>query len=295
MKRGRLPLTALRSFEVAGRLESITLAAEELFVSQAAVSRQVRELEAQLGQRLFERHHRRLELTPAGAKLLGVLTSGFDSIDDCLARLYVSSGVSNLSLSVEPSFAVCWLVQHLSDFRIEHPDIDVNVESDIRLIELRSHDAEIAIRYAAAQSKWPRTQSKKLYNVEMVPVAATGFLNEFGHPSAPEDLLKSTLLHEENREDWEDWFRVIGVSNLTIERGPIFADGGLVMQAVLDGQGIGLLDKRHVAREIANGRIQQLFDIPFKQGAYWLVTRDFSKLSQPAKHFVDWISTHLNG
>jgi LysR family glycine cleavage system transcriptional activator len=157
MKRGRLPLTALRSFEVAGRLESITLAAEELFVSQAAVSRQVRELEALLGQRLFERHHRRLELTPAGAKLRGVLTSGFDSIDDCLAQLYVSSGVSNLSLSVEPSFAVCWLVQHLADFRIEHPDIDVNVESDIRLIELRSHDAEIAIRYSAAQTKWPRT------------------------------------------------------------------------------------------------------------------------------------------
>src|SRR5690606_37693902 len=118
MKRGRLPLTALRSFEAAGRLGSFTLAADELAVSQAAVSRQVKELEADLGRPLFERRHRAVRLTPAGQALLAVLSRSFDAIDASLSEVRGRRGGGLVEISAEPSFAACWLVPHLDDFRM---------------------------------------------------------------------------------------------------------------------------------------------------------------------------------
>src|SRR5690349_2568274 len=115
MKRGRLPLTALRSFEAAGRLNSFTMAAETLFVSQAAISRQIRDLEAMLGQPLFERGHRSVSLTPAGAKLLAVLTRSFDDIDLCLEQVRSTGTIATLTINAEPSLASCWLIPHLPD------------------------------------------------------------------------------------------------------------------------------------------------------------------------------------
>lgn len=294
MKRGRLPLTALRSFEAAGRLENITQAAEELFVSQAAVSRQVRELETILGQKLFERQHRRIRLTPAGATLLGVLTDGFDRMEDCIKLLSETREPTVLTVSVEPGFAAMWLVQNLADFRADYPAIDVNVDADGRLIEFRSGDAELAIRFSEKKSKWPRTQTRRLFDIHMAPVASPDLLARVGVPQRPVDLLQYTLLHEEDRIVWQEWFAAAQVAHDPIQHGPLFADGGLVMQAMLDGQGIGILDRRLVAREVANGRLVQLFDVPFQFGSYYLVARDFSKLSPAGADFVHWLSARLD-
>ncbi|WP_108879442.1 LysR substrate-binding domain-containing protein [Anderseniella sp. Alg231-50] len=293
MKRGRLPLTALRSFEAAGRLENITKAAAELYVSQAAVSRQVRELETILGQKLFERQHRRIRLTPAGSTLLGVLTDGFDRMEDCIKLLSETRETAVLTVSVEPGFAAMWLVQNLADFRTEYPAIDVNVDADGRLIEFRSGDAELAIRFSCERSKWPRTQAKRLYDINLTPVASPDLLARTGVPKHPADLRQYTLLHEEDRILWQEWFAAAQVAHDPIQHGPLFADGGLVMQAMLDGQGIGILDKRLVAREVANGRLVQLFDVPLQFGTYWLVARDFSKLSPPGANFADWLTARL--
>ncbi len=293
MKRGRLPLTALRSFEAAGRLENITKAAEELFVSQAAVSRQVRELETTVGQKLFERQHRRIRLTPAGSTLLGVLTDGFDKMEDCMKLLSETRETAVLTVSVEPGFAALWLVQNLADFRNRYPEIDVNVDADGRLVEFRSGEAELAIRCSDGKSRWPRTQARRLYDLHMAPVASPDLLTKIGAPRQPADLLQYTLLHEEDRILWQEWFATAQVEHDPIQHGPLFADGGLVMQAILDDQGIGILDRRLVAREVANGRLVQLFDIPFQFGTYWLVARDFSKLSRPGADFADWLTARL--
>ena len=120
MRRGRLPLTALRSFEAAGRLLSFTRAAEELFVSQAAISRQIRELEASIGRPLFERRHRAVALTDEGARLLATLTESFDRIDATLSALSATPAQS-VTISVEPTFAALWMVPNLADFRARHP------------------------------------------------------------------------------------------------------------------------------------------------------------------------------
>ncbi|MBP1859622.1 DNA-binding transcriptional LysR family regulator [Rhizobium herbae] len=211
MKRGRLPLTALRSFEAAGRLESFTLAAEELFVSQAAISRQVRELEALLGTALFTRHHRKVRLSAEGARLLETLAEAFDSVDARLEEIRSAKVNALLTVNAEPAFAACWLVPHLADFRALHPKIDVSVESEARLVEFRGNAAELAIRHSAQASSWPRAQARHLCDVAMVPVVSPAVLT---HPplETPQDLLSYTLLHEENRDVWTRWFSAAGLT-----------------------------------------------------------------------------------
>jgi LysR family glycine cleavage system transcriptional activator len=170
MRRGRLPLTALRSFESAGRLLSFTQAAEELFVTQAAISRQIRELERSLGLALFERHHRSVSLTVNGARLLARLTQSFDEIDGALRQMIPSSAATSLVVSAEPGFAACWLVPRLDRFRALRPEIDVEILSDSRVIEFRTSRAELAIRHGASATGWPRVEAQRLARSLATPV-----------------------------------------------------------------------------------------------------------------------------
>ncbi len=289
MKRGRLPLTALRSFESAGRLKSFTAAAEELFVSQAAISRQIRDLESQLGRPLFERVHRGVVLTEHGATLLAVLTTSFDNIDEALSDVSQATGVSQVTISSEPTFAALWLVPHLQQFRDLYPDVDVTIESDPRLIEFRANQAEIAIRFSDTRTSWPRTETVRLVDTSMVPVASPLLASGDGPIRMPDDLFRQTLLHDENRDIWSRWFRLAGLEPPQNERGPVFADGALVLQAVLRGHGVGLIDELFAREEAAAGRIISLFDVDYACGAYFLVARNFSRLSPGARFFVDWI------
>jgi len=289
MKRGRLPLTALRSFEVAGRLLSFTRAAEELFVSQAAISRQIRELEASIGRPLFERRHRAVVLTDDGALLLATLTDAFDRIDASLSMLSESTASQAVTISVEPTFAALWMVPNLPEFRALHPDIDVRIESDPRLVEFRTNEAVLAIRHGVLGSNWPRTESRHLTEVEMVPVITPSLLRTGTALNHTEDIQQFELLHEENRRVWADWFRIAGAPEDSCDRGPVLADGGLVMQAALRGHGAGLCDRLFAEEEIAAGRLVQPFDIRLPFGAYYLVARNFKALPKPAAALADWL------
>jgi LysR family glycine cleavage system transcriptional activator len=289
MKRGRLPLTALRSFEAAGRLQSFTAAAEELFVSQAAISRQIRDLEFQLGRPLFERLHRGVALTEAGTTLLGVLTNAFDRIDSVLSEIGSAEDAGHVTISSEPTFASLWLVPHLHQFRTQFPHIEVTIDSDPRTIEFRTHQAEIAIRHSEKHTSWPRTEAIALTRSDMIPVAPPQLVVGDRPIRNASDLLGHTLLHDENRNIWGQWFERAGIYPPENDRGPVLADGALVLQAVLRGHGVGLIDRIFADEEIDTGRIVPLFDVNFVSGGYFLVARDFSRLSTGAKCFVDWI------
>lgn len=288
MKRGRLPLTALRTFEVAGRLQSFTLAGDELHISQAAVSRQVRELEDRLGLPLFERHHRRVTLTAAGEILQAVLTRTFDEIDVTLDQISADHDASSLTVSAEPYFAMTWLVPNLTRFRRDHPGIDIVVDTDCRLVDFRNSDVRLAVRHSAQQTHWPRTESRHLVDVGGTPVLSSSYLPDRSQLKTPADLLKLPLIHEETRDFWQRWFSAAGVT-MPIPRGAVYSDGSLVLQAALHGEGVALVDEALAKEHLLAGRLWQPFPLSIPCGAYFIVARTFAGLSPEAAAFASWL------
>ncbi|RVA82499.1 LysR family transcriptional regulator, partial [Mesorhizobium sp. M7A.F.Ca.CA.001.08.2.1] len=269
MKRGRLPLTALRSFEAAGRHLSFSRAAEELFVSQAAISRQIRELEIFLHRPLFERHHRRVELTDTGRRLLDQLVRSFDAIDTLLGDLVATPAQSVVRVSVEPSLASVWLVPRLNRFRQLRPDIDVSLEVDPRLIEFRSDQPELALRFSAHADSWPRSQAERLASTVDSPVLSPALLASGPALRKPIDLGRYTLLHEENRQGWVRWFEAAGVpADAVPARGPMLADASLSKQAALLGHGVALGDLLQIGGGKASGALGKPLDIDGASGAH---------------------------
>jgi LysR family glycine cleavage system transcriptional activator len=289
MKRGRLPLTALRSFEAAGRHLSFSRAAEELFVSQAAVSRQIRELEAQIGRPLFERLHRRVVLTEAGQDLLEHLTQSFDTIDRKLTEIQARPRDDLVRVNTEPFFAGSWLIPRLNRFHDSHPGIDVAVDVSTRLTEFRTHEADLAVRHSEKRSEWPRTQSRHLFESPATPVVSPELLAKGPPLRTVADLARHTLLHEENRDGWVRWLKVAGAENVMTGRGPIFADGTLTTRAAALGHGVALGDLFMNAAELRNGSLVQPFSVAMPFGSYWLVAPNFDALSPPAHIFAEWL------
>lgn len=287
MLRRRLPLTALRAFEAAGRAESISTAAEELCVSQAAVSRQVRELEAQIGVPLFERVHRGVRLTPAGRSLLGVLTDAFDRMQGGIAEICQPT-IETIVLSCEPSFATCWLAPRLSAFREIEPDTDIVLNADQREVDFGGGGTTLAIRFSRARSEWPRTEARTLHDVRLSAFLSPALASS-ANIGTPADLLSLPRLHEDDRDDWFSWFDAAGVTPPANERGPLFNDGGVMLQAAIAGQGIALMDELFVRDVVARGELVRPFDISIPGGAYWLVSRSFGRLSAGARSFADWL------
>lgn len=295
MRRGRLPLTALRSFEAAGRLLSFSRAAEELFVSQAAVSRQIRELEIFVGRPLFERLHRRVALTETGRMLLAQLTASFDDIDRRLNQVAAAPVEKVVRVSVEPSFASSWLVPRLDRFRARHPDVDVSVDVDPGLVEFRGHEAELAIRHSATKTSWPRVDAEHLVDIAATPVIAPALLANHPALRKPRDLSRFTLLHEENRDGWALWFRAAGDDTIEPRRGPIFPDAALATRAAILGHGVALGDTLLNGEDLREKSLIRPFDIEMPYGAYWLVAPDLTALSEPAKAFAEWVKEELAG
>ncbi|KLN61750.1 hypothetical protein WH96_05475 [Kiloniella spongiae] len=287
MKRNLIPWAALRSFEAAGRHESFTEAAQELFVSQAAISRQVRDLEAQLGKKLFRREHRQVRLTAEGSHLLATLTQSFDAIGNCLNEINDTTPSSVLTISIEPSFASC-LLTIFKEFKDAHPEIDLNLEADHRLIDFRSHDAQLAIRFSPSDQTWDGTQSKHLLDVEVTPAISPKYIKANMPLKSPRDLLHYTLLHEDNRDDWKKWFAPHKINSGEIERGPIYDNAALILQAIIDGHGAGFCDRKFIREDLSSGRLIIPFESSFYQGSYWLVARDFANLPESATSFINW-------
>jgi LysR family glycine cleavage system transcriptional activator len=289
MRRGRLPLTALRSFESAGRLLSFSRAAEELFVTQAAISRQIRELEALLGTKLFNRHHRAVTLTEPGSRLLDRLSENFDAIADAVDAATSAPVVTELVVSAEPGFAACFLVPRLSRFRALRPEIDVEVSAESQLVEFRASRVELAIRYSSGQADWPRVEAMPLMPYLVTPVLAPALLAAGQPLRTPEALLTYPLLHDDRRQSWAVWLEAAGVSAVPLARGPIFNDPALTIQAAIRGQGVALGDVALVAEDVAAGRLVAPFALRVPFGSYWLVAPHLDDLSPAATAFADWL------
>ena len=295
MSRANLPLTALRSFEAAGRHESFTAAARELFVTQAAISRQIRELEERLGLVLFDRLPQQVKLTPDGTRLLAKVIPAFEALDEALSQSARPKVPTRLQLTVEPGFAACWLLPHLAEFQTTHPEIDIELDTDTRVVDLRSQGPDMAIRYSATHTHWEGCSAELIVGQTLVPVLSPEMTDGEHVISDPEKMLEHRLIYEAGTTDWQLWRMKMGVEHAGQEHGPRYDHMGLILQAVLRGQGVALIDELFVADYLVSGELITAFDRIEGKGGYWLVQSSGAPKKPAATSFAKWLRKALEG
>lgn len=287
---GRLPsLHTLHVFETTARRLSFTRAADELHLTQAAVSRQIRQLEEALDQPLFVRLHRRVELTPVGERLAADLSQSFMQIARSVAQARGETR-ERLRLSVEPAFAARWLLPRLPRFVASEPQIDVEVDSTEIMREVGS-ETDMAIRYIEGPRRSPQRSAILLAEVSMYPVLAPSLLRTGQTLRKAEDLLQYPLLHEDEDRSWQAWFRAAGLPNISIPRRMRFNDVALVLQAAVNGHGIALGDDLLAADDLKAGRLIRPFEMTAPCGTYWLLGA--ASRSRARRVFRDWLAEQL--
>lgn len=288
MPRHLPPLSALRAFEAAARHLSFTRGGRELEVTQAAVSHQIRALEAYLGVKLFRRLSRGLVLTDSGQEYFTRVRDAFERLERATARLRRHETSGRLTVSVLPSFAARWLVPRLGRFRERHPSVDVHLAPDERLVDFASGAADVAVRYGGGSYRG--LESLRLLEEELFPVASPR-LFETGVPlGEPSDLRYHTLLHDELPDSWKRWLLAAGVEDVDPTPGPTYSDSSHLVQAAVEGQGVALARSVLAEAELRAGRLVRLFDQPLpSEFAYYLVYPETSAALPKVAAFRAWI------
>lgn len=270
MARRLPPLHTLRAFEAAARYLSFTRAAQDLNVTQAAVSHQIKALETFFGVKLFRRFTRRLALTGQGKLLLPVVTDVLDRLAAVTERIADPAADRLLTVSVTPSFGGKWLVRRLGRFRQQHPDIDLRLHNSLEPADFAREDVDIAVRWG--RGNWFGLEVEFLKGEVVAPVCSPA-LREGPDPlHTPEDLKHHTLLHDYDYDDWTKWLRAVGVTDVDPRRGPIMDETNVVIQAALEGQGVALGDLSLLAEDLRAGRLVRPFDISLETDyGYYIV------------------------
>ena len=280
-----IPLSALRIFEAAARLTSFTRAAEELGVTQAAVSWQVKALEQRLGQPLFQRLPREVALTPAGERLARAASEAMSLLRTALADLS-ETGQGLLVISALQSLASQWLAQRLGSFQLAHPGIAVRLETSARMVDLTRENIDVALRLG--RGEWPGLAAVLLFSAGQAPLCTPELKQRLGL-KGPEGLLNAPLIGSE--ADWRDWFAGMGLTYAPTTSAPrLIADLQTIeVGAALAGHGIALGVPILFAGEIAAGRLTPLFNPPPGQPSYWLVYPKDRRRSPKIVAFREWL------
>ena len=291
----KLPsLNALRAFEAAARHLSVTKAADELNVTPAAVSHQVKALEEQLGVTLFRRLNRALMLTDAGQLFLPGLRDGFDRLAEAADKVRAECEGGTLAVSVGPSVAAKWLVPRLDRFRAAHPDIDLRIDATDRLANFAREDIDVAIRYGPG--RYPGLRVDQLFAQEVFPVCSRKLCEGPPPLREPGDLRHHTLLHvdwrtqDETWPNWRMWLLTAGVEGVEPTRGPKFSQESMVVQAAIEGHGVALASSVLVADDLAAGRLCKPFTLSLPiRFAYYVVAPEAAADRPKVAAFRAWI------
>lgn len=289
--RRRLPsLNALRALEAAVRHSSFTRAANELFVTHAAISRQIRVLEKTLGRKLFLRQGQGVVPTEAGHNLGQRLTPVFDEM--YAATLAATAGDNQpLVVRVDQAFATNWLVPRLSTFREQYPNIELVLDAAYEKFEPKTTEAEIAIQYSD-DGEFKGLDSTLLSEVQAFAVCSAEFLTK--HPiQKPDDLLTLALLHEESRSWWAEWMQGVAADVPAPAKGYLFDETHLALLAAEGGQGVALADDITAHNALAAGRLVRALPHSIPGGGYYLISRHAKTLSDAAIDLRDWILEEL--
>jgi LysR family glycine cleavage system transcriptional activator len=290
-----LPLLALRAFVETGRHGSLTAAADAMGVTPGAVSLQLKQLQERLGVTLFDRTRHGVVLSAAGARVYPQLLQAFDQIGSSLQLLEASRARSTLHISAAPSFAAQWLAPRLAGFSAGHPSIDVQLDANPRLVDLRRDGVDIAIRHGLGE--YPGLRATHLWAPALLPVASPALLATTAAVVSAQDCLRLPLLQDSERSDWRLWFQALGLPHdERLERGPAFDDDLLLIRAAVAGQGIALVRDIHAADELASGRLQVVLRQPWPQAfAYYAVVREDLSGGRLANvdAFMAWLRAEL--
>jgi len=289
-------LDLIRGFEAAARLLSFTKAAEELFLTQSAVSRQVQALEEHLGVTLFERRHREIRLTDAGRQLHRSATDALQLLTETATRLRTQRTIRPLTVSCSIGFASLWLVPRLLEFREAHPEIDIRIDANNRLVDLERERVEVAVRYCPWRDA--PADSHELFKDEVYAVCAPSLAAREDRPLAvPADLRHHVLLHYAGADthwmpgSWRDKFAAMGLPDLEGGGALHFNQYDQLIQAALAGQGVALGVGPLVRRHLQQGLLVALFDalrFPSPRG-YYLLTAPFAADRPDVAAFSAWM------
>ncbi|PKF80846.1 transcriptional regulator [Vibrio sp. vnigr-6D03] len=288
MSRRLPPLNSLRVFEAAARHLSFTRAAEELFVTQAAVSHQIKTLEDYLGLKLFRRRNRSLLLTEEGQSYFLDIKDVFTSLAEATDKVLERSEKGALTISLPPSFAIQWLVPRLADFNAQEPDIDVRIKAVDMDEGSLTDDVDVAIYYG--RGNWSGLRADKLYQECLVPVCSPQLLLGTKPLESLGDLKQHTLLHDTSRKDWKQFTRVHEIEGVNVNHGPIFSHSTMVLQAAVHGQGVALGNNVLAQPEINAGRLVCPFDeVLISKNAFYVVCHEQQADTGRIATFRDWM------
>lgn len=287
------PLNALRAFEAAARHLSFRRAAEELHVTPAAISHQIKGLEEFLGINLFRRLPRAVILTEEAQMVLPLVTEAFERLSDAVSLLSDAETSGTLTVSVAPTFAERWLVRRLAQFSEHYPDIDVRVDATNQVRDFERDDIDIAVRHGPGD--YPGLRVERLFGHHMIPVCHPRLLDGPYPLRKPSDLQHHTLLHVDwghlaLRADWPMWLASMGVKNVDTTRGMVFTVESMAIAAAVQGDGVALAAVYAVEREMNDG----LLVAPFPQSmcsnlGFWLVEPARRATRPKVEAFRRWI------
>ncbi len=286
-------MAALRALEAAARHLNYTRAAEELFVTQSAISHQIKHIEEMWGIKLFARTGRRLLLTEAGHALVPVIRDFIRRITSTVEDLSeTGDSPAALRVTLLQSFAFKWLVPRLGHFNHEYPDINVWISTSDELVSFDSENADLGIRLG--YGNWGNLFEEPLLQEYVFPVCSPHFLEEYGAPEKPEDLLTLPLLRRsavDILQRWRDWFKDAGVVIKKMPKGTQFPQTSLAVQAAIDDQGVALARSAHVLDDVKAGRLVRLFpEVKSKSNvAYFLVCTHGRENEPQIAAFRGWL------
>jgi len=282
----RLPsIQTLRAFEAAARHHNYSEAAGELGVTHGAISHRIRELETQLGVRLFRRSGRAMVPTRTAVTLLAQIREALAIITRAIPDDPRSRG-QRVVIGVHPSLAIRWLVPRLGSFTREHPELDVEVRSTADLGEFLSQGVDVAIRYGAGT--WPNASREKLASEQLSPVCTPAYRDR-NRIRRPADLARCRLLRHA-WQPWGPWFRAAGLSLPEPTRGLLLSDSGMLLEAALADEGVALARRWFAIDDIVRGRLVPLFDIVVADTySYYLLWHPGVPLGAASAAFRDWL------
>jgi LysR family glycine cleavage system transcriptional activator len=253
----RIPVGPLRAFDVAARNLNLSAAAEELNVTHAAVSRQVKQLEERLGVKLFERLPRGLRLTAPGALLAEGTRAAFDRLAAALEDVSTPTARRKLTISTFSSFNARWVMPRLRSFSLAFPEVDLQVITTAQLVDFAREDVDIGIRFGGGN--YPGLHVVPLFALKEIVVASPSLLKSGPPLKIITDLRNHTLLHDDSHRSWIRWLEAVGAKSINARKGIICGDRNSMLQAALAGQGVAIASEVFAAQELAAGRLVRVF------------------------------------